>query len=150
MATHNFIDSSSQQMMNLTRLQTEVSNGTYKFTRPLTIVNFSTQDKYIVHASGLHCPKGEQKQNNGYCCPVLSDWIGSEMWATVFNETAAKVLGFSGNNLVALTSDEEQYAALSVLRGASVMATIKTRKRHVCQLYRVRAGSDRRFILFVG
>ena len=71
MATQQFVDSQpSQQMMNLTRLQTEVSNGTYKFTRPLTIVTCATQDKYIVYASCPHCLKGVQLENNGYYCPV--------------------------------------------------------------------------------
>ena len=45
MATQHFVDSK-----NLTRLQSEVSNRTYKFTRPLTIVNCATQDKCIVSA----------------------------------------------------------------------------------------------------
>ena len=145
MATQKFVDAQSadQQTMNLTRLQSEVSNGTYKFTRPLTIVTCATQDRYIVYASCAHCRKGVQRQNNCYCCPVhqyqrvpvyrfalrvlLSDWIGPEVWATVFNETTAKVLGFSANNYVAMTSDEERYAALSVLQGARVTATIKKR-----------------------
>ena len=140
MATQTFVDtqSSSQQMMNLTRLQFEVSNGTYKFTRPLTIVTCATKDKYIVYASCAHCLKGVQRQNNRFALRVLlSDWIGSEVWATVFNETAAKVLGFSANNYVAMTSDEVRYAALSVLQGASVMATIKKRVKDMYAYYTV-------------
>ena len=134
MATQQFVDSQpSQQMRNLTSLQTEVSNGTYKFTRPLTIVTCSTQDKYIVYASCAHCLKGVQRQNNGYYFPVhqwqrvpvymfalrvlLQHWIGTKTWVTVFNETAAKAQGFTANSYVAITSDEERYASLSLLRG---------------------------------
>ena len=46
---------------------------------------------------------------------------------TVFDETAAKVLGFSANSSVAMTSDEERYTSMSLLRGARVMVTIKKR-----------------------
>ena len=49
------------------------------------------------------------------------------MWATVFNETAEKVLGFTANNYVAMTSDEERYSSLSLLRKARVIVTIKKR-----------------------
>ena len=139
MATQKFVDS-QQQQMNLTRLQTEVSNGTYKFTRPLTIVNCATQYKYIVYASCAHCLKGVQQQNNGYYCAVhqwqrvpvyrftlrvlLQDWIGREIWVTLFNAMAAKALGFTANSYVAMTSDDDRYASLSLMRGARVMATI--------------------------
>ena len=72
-ATKKFVDaqSSQQQIMNLTRLQIEVSNGTYKFTRPLTIVICATQDKYIVYASCAHYLKGVcvYHETNGYYCP---------------------------------------------------------------------------------
>ena len=143
MATQNFVDAQSaeQQQMNLTQLQTEVSNGTYKFTRPLTIVNCATQDKYIVYASCAHCLKGFQRQNNGYYCSVhqwqrvpvyrlalrvfLQDWIGTEIWVTLFNEMTAKALGFTANSYVSMTSDEERYASLSLVRGARVISTIK-------------------------
>ena len=115
MATQKFVDSQSSQhqQMNLKRLHTEVSNGTYTFTRQLTIVNCATQDKYIVYASCEHCLKGVQQQNNGYYCPVhkwqrvpvyrfalrvlLQDWIGTEIWVTLFNEIAAKALSFTAN-----------------------------------------------------
>ena len=141
MATQNFVDAQSAQQMNLTRLQTEVSNVTYKFIKPLKIVNCTTQDTYIVYVSCPHRLKGVQRQNNGYFCPVhqyqrvpvyrfalrvlLANWIGTEMWATVFNETAEKVLGFTANNYVAMTSDEERYSSLSLLRRARVIVTIK-------------------------
>ena len=129
--------------MNLLRLQTEVSAGTYTFTRPLTTVTCATQDKYIVYASCPHCPKGVQRHNKGYYCPVhqcqrgpvyrfalrvlLQDWIGSETWITLFDEMAAKALGFTAASYVAMTSDADRSASLSVLRGARVMATIKKR-----------------------
>ena len=132
-----------QTMMNLTRLQSEVSAGTYKFTRPLTIVACATQEKYVVYIACSQCPKGVQRHNQGYYCPVhkwqrsptyrynlrvlLRDWIGAETWVSVFNEVAEKVLGFSANAYVAMTSDEERSAALSVLRGVRVRATIKKR-----------------------
>ena len=143
MATQHFVDSQTMQTMNQTRLQTEVSNGTYKFTRPLTIVNCATQEKYIVYASCPHCLKGVLVQNNGYYCPVhhwqsvpvyrfalrilLVDGIETELWSTVFDETAAKALGFSANSYVAMTSDEERYASLSLWRGTRVIVTIKKR-----------------------
>ena len=143
MATQKFVDADDQQQMNLTRLQTEVSSGTYTFTRPLTIVTCATQDKYILYASCAHCLKGVQRQNKGYYCPVhqwqrgpvyrfalrvlLQDWIGTEIWVTLFNEMAAKALGFTANSYVAMTSDEDRLTSLSVLRGAHVMATIKKR-----------------------
>ena len=130
-------------MMKLSRLQSEVSNGTYKLTRPLTILNCATQDRYIVYASCPHCLKGVPLENNGYFCPVhqwqrvplyrfalrilLADWVGSECWSTVYDDTAAKVLGFNANSYVAIKSDEERYASLSLLRGARVMVTIKKR-----------------------
>ena len=168
MATQKFVDaqSSQQQIMNLTRLQTEVSNRTYKFTRPLTIVKCATQEKYIVYASCAYCLKRVQQQNNGYFCTVhqwkrvpvyrfalrvlLKDWIGTELWVTLFNEMAAKALVFTANSYVAMTSDEDRYASLSLLRGARVMATIKKHINNDCQLHRVRAGSARRSIHFVG
>ena len=145
MASQKFVDeqSAEQQMMNLTRLQSEVSVGTYKFTRPLTIVICATQDKYILYASCPHCLKGVQWQKQCYYCPVhqwqrgpvyrynlrvlLQDWIGTEIWVSLFNEVAAKVLGFTANSYVAMTSDEDRLVALSVLRGARVMSTIKKR-----------------------
>ena len=40
---------------------------------------------------------------------------------------AAKALGFTANSYVAMTSDEDLYASLSLLKGARVMATIKIR-----------------------
>ena len=43
---------------------------------------------------------------------------GGEGWATVFNETAEEVLGFSADTYVSMTSMEERYASLSPLRGA--------------------------------
>ena len=48
MATQQFAEE-EQRMMNLTRLQSEVSAGTYKFARPLTIVACATQEKYVVY-----------------------------------------------------------------------------------------------------
>ena len=122
-------------MMNLTRLQSEISTGTYKFARPLTIVACATQEKYVVYIACSQCPKGVQRHNQGYYCPVhkwqrsptyrynlrvlLQDWIGSEIWVSLFNEAA--------NAYVAMTSDEDRSAALSVLRGVRVRATIKKR-----------------------
>ena len=140
MATQKFVDAHDHQQMNLTRLQNEISSGTYKFTRPLTIVTCATRDKYIVYASCPHCLKGVQRQNNGYyfsthqcqripmyrfALRVLQDWIGTETWITLFDEIAAKVLGFTVSSYVAMTSDEERCASLSLLKGARVMATIK-------------------------
>ena len=142
MAAQQFADE-QQQMMNLIRLQSEVSAGTYKFARPLTIVTCATQQKYIGYISCLQCPKGAQRHNKGYYCPlhkwqratvymynmrvVLREWIGTEIWVSLFNEVAAKLLGFAANGYVAMTSDEDRSAALSVLKGARVMATIKKR-----------------------
>ena len=132
-----------QRMMNLTRLQTEVSAGTDIFTRPLTIVASATQEKYVVYVSCSQCPKGVQRNKQGYYCPLhkwqrsptyiynlrvlLQDWIGAETWVSVFDAVAVKVLGFSANAYVAMTSAEERSAALSVLMGVCVMATIKKR-----------------------
>ena len=142
MATQKFVDD-QQQQMNLTRLQSEVSAGTYTFTRPLTIVACATQQKYVVYISCSQCPKGVQRHKQGYYCPLhkfqrsptyrynlrvlLQDWIGAEIWVSLFSEVAAKLLGFTANAYVAMTSDEDRSAALSVLRGARVMATIKKR-----------------------
>ena len=141
-AAQQFV-SEEQMMMNLTRLQSEVSAGTYKFARPLTIVACATQEKYVVYIACSQCPKCVQRHKQGYYCPVhkwqrsptyrynlrvlLQDWMGAETWVSVLNEVAAKVLGFSANAYVAMTSDEERSAALSVLRGVRVRATIKKR-----------------------
>ena len=138
-AAQQFVEE-EKRMMNLTRLQSEVSTGTYKFTRPLTIVACATQEKYVVYISCSQCPKGVQRHKQGYYCPVhkwqrsptyrynlrvlLQDWIGAEIWVSLFNKVAAKVLGFAAN-AYAMTSDEDRSAALSVLRGVRVMATIK-------------------------
>ena len=135
-----------QQMMNLTRLQTEVSDGTYRFTKPLTIVATATQDKYVVYISCSQCFKGVQRRNQGYYCPqhqwqrspmyrynlrvLLQDWIGTESWVSVFDAVAVKLLGFTANAYVAMTSDEERSRALSVLRGVRVKATIKKRNNN--------------------
>ena len=99
--------------MTLTRLQNEVINGNYIFTRPLMIVQCAVQEKYIVYASCQHCNKRVIQEYNGYVCPIhrwqrvpvyrfalrilLADWIGSECWVTLFNEKAVQVLGFTGN-----------------------------------------------------
>ena len=58
---------------------------------------------------------------------LLQDWIGKEIWVSLVNEVAAKLLSFAANSYVAMMSDEDRSAALSVLRGARVMATIKKR-----------------------
>ncbi|KAI0212386.1 hypothetical protein LSAT2_002691, partial [Lamellibrachia satsuma] len=55
------------------------------------------------------------------------DGIGSEVWATLFNDKAVQVLGFTGNAYMSMTSDTERYEALDMLRGARVMATIRKR-----------------------
>ena len=84
---------------------------------------------------------GLQQHNKGYSFPVhkwqrgpvyryilrvlLHDWIGTEIWVSLFNEVTAKLLGFAANSYIAMTSDEDRSDALSVLRGARVMATIK-------------------------
>ena len=125
------------------RLENEVSNGNYRFTRPLTIVQCAVQEKYIVYPSCQHCNKRVSSENNGYVCPIrrwqrvplykfalrvlLADWIGSECWVTLFNEKAVQVLGFTGNVYMSMTSDTERYAALDMLRGARVMVTIRKR-----------------------
>ena len=56
---------------------------------------------------------------------LLRDWIGTEIWVSLFNEVAAKLLGFAANSYVAMASDEDRSAALSVVRRVRVMATIK-------------------------
>ena len=124
-------------------LENEVSNGNYRFTRPLNIVQCDVQEKYIVYPSCQHCNKRVIPENNGYVCPIhrwqrgpvykfalpilLHDWIGSECWATLFNEKAVQVLGFTGNAYMNLTSDTERYAALDIVRGSRVMVTIRKR-----------------------
>ena len=47
--------------------------------------------------------------------------LGSEVWATLFNDKAVQVLGFTGNAYMSMKSDAERYAALDMLRGARVM-----------------------------
>ena len=139
MATQRTVD--AQSPINLSQLQSEASNGTYTFTRPLTILNCAVQDKYVVYASCPHCLNGMHPENNDCFCPIhqwqpvpvyrfalrilLSDWLGGECWATVFNETAAEVLEFSADTYVSMV--EERYASLSPLRAARVMVTIKKR-----------------------
>ena len=82
-------------------------------------------------------------ENKGYVCPIhrwqrgvvyqfamrilLQDAIGSEVWATLFNDKAVQVLGFTGNDYMNMKSDAERYAALDMLRGARVMTTIRKR-----------------------
>ena len=82
-------------------------------------------------------------EKNGHVCPIhrwqrgpvykfalrilLQDGIGSELWATLFNDKAVQVLGFTGNAYMSMTSYTERYAALDMLRGARVMATIRKR-----------------------
>ena len=58
---------------------------------------------------------------------VSSYRIGSVCWATLFNEKAVQVLGFTGNAYMSMTSDAERYAALEMLRGARVMVSIRKR-----------------------
>ena len=139
MASQQFADKD----MTVTRLENEVSNGNYRFTRPLTIVQCATQELYIVYPSCQQCNKRVIPENNGFVCPIhrwqrvpvykfalrilLQDAIGSECWATLFNEKAVHVLGFTGNAYMSMTSETERYAALSMLRGARVMVTIRKR-----------------------
>ncbi len=129
--------------MTITRLENQVSNGNYKFTRPLTIVQCAVQEKYIVYPSCRQCTKRVVPDGNGYACPIhrwqrvpsyrfclrilLQDAIGSEVWATLFNEKAVNVLGFTANAYMNMTSDTERYEALDMLRGARVMATVRKR-----------------------
>ena len=135
MAAQQFV----KNEMKHTRLQNEASGGNYRFTRPLTIVQCAVQEKYIVYASCQHCNKRVIPENNG--CPIhrwqrvpvyrfalrilLADWIGSECWITLFNEKAVQVLGFTGNAYMNMASGAERYAALEMLRGACVMATVR-------------------------
>ena len=139
MAAQQIVD----REMNVTRLEKEVSNGNYIFTRPLTIVQCAVQEKYIVYPSCQQCNKRVIPENNGYVCPIhrwqrgpvykfclrilLQDAIGSECWATLFTEKAVQVLGFTGNAYMSMKSDAERYAALDMLRGARVMVTIRKR-----------------------
>ena len=127
--------------MTVSRLEKEVSNGNYIFTRPLTIVQIAVQEKYIVYPSCQQCKKRVTPENKGYVCPIhrwqrgvvyqfamrilLQDAIGSEVWATLFNDKAVQVLGFTGNDYMNMKSDAERYAALDMLRGARVMTTIR-------------------------
>ena len=129
--------------MTVTRLEKEVSNGNYIFTRPLTIVQCAVQEKYNVYPSCQQCNKRVIPENNGYVCPIhrwqrglvykfalrilLQDAIRSEFWATLFNEKAVQVLVFTGNAYMSMKSDAERYAALDMLRGARVMVTIRKR-----------------------
>ena len=62
MATQRTVDARSP--INLSQVQSEASNGTYTFTRPLTILNCAVQDKYVVYASCPHCLKGMPPENN--------------------------------------------------------------------------------------
>ena len=140
MATQRTVD--AQSSINLSQLQPEASNGTYTFTRPLTILNCATQDKYVVYASCPHCfcPIHQWQPVPVYRFALrilLSDWLGGECWATVFNETAAEVLGFSADTYVSMTTMEERYASLSPLRGARVMVTIKKRVKDAYVNYTV-------------
>ena len=48
-----------------------------------------------------------------------------EMWACIFDQLAAKILGFDANTYTGMTSDADRYVSLSLLRGARVMDTIK-------------------------
>ena len=137
----------AQQLVDMnttvSRLEKEVSNGNYIFTRPLTIVQCAVQEKYIVYPSCQQCNKRVSPENNGYVCPIhrwqlgavykfalrilLQYAIGSEVWATLFNEKAVQVLGFTGNAYMSMKSDAERYAALDMLRGAQVIVTIRKR-----------------------
>ena len=58
---------------------------------------------------------------------LLRDWIGTEHWLTLFDEMATKAPGFTAASYVAMTSDADRSASLSVLRGARAMATITKR-----------------------
>ena len=129
--------------MTVSRLEKEVCNGNYIFTRPLTIVQIAVQERYIAYPSCQQCKKRVTPENNGYVCPIhrwqrgvlyqfamrilLQDAIGSEVWATLFNDKAVQVLGFTANDYMNMKSDAERYAALDMLRGARVMTTIRKR-----------------------
>ena len=118
MAAQQFVNNNNDDM-TLTRLQNEVNKGNCIFTRPLTIVQCAVQDKYFVYPSCQHCIKRVIPENNGYVCPIhgwqrgpvykfalrilLADWIGPECWATLFNEKAVQVLGFTGNAYMSMT-----------------------------------------------
>ena len=149
MAAQQIVD----KEMTVTRLENEVSKGNYRFTRPLTIVQCATQELYIVYPSCQHCNKRVSPENNGYVCPIhrwqrvpvykfalrilLQDAIGSDCWATLFNEKVVQVLGFTGNAYMSMTSETERYAALSMLREARVMVSIRKRVAGQCVNYTV-------------
>ena len=48
------------------------------------------------------------------------------MWTVLFDEFATKVLGFNANTYTGLTSDAVRYAALSTLRGPTVILIISS------------------------
>ena len=70
---------------------------------------------------------------------VLTDWEEAEVWSVMFDTVAMKVLGFHANTYSALTSDAERYNALSLLRGARVMVTIKKSTKDTYVNYTVSA-----------
>ena len=129
--------------MTVSRLEKEVNNGNYIFTRPLTIVQCAVQDKYIVYQSCQQCNKRVTPENNGFVCPIhrwqrgvvyqfairilLQDAIGSEVWSTLFDAKAVQILGYTANDYMNMKSDAERYAALDMLRGAQVMVTLRKR-----------------------
>ncbi len=132
-----------------------MSNGTYVFKRPLTILNCAAQDRYVVYASSQQRQKGVHPEGKGFRCPVhlwqrgvvymfalrllLSDWEGGECWGTVFDELATTFLGFTANQYMALPLETERYAALAPQREITVMATIKKRVKNEFVNYTVSA-----------
>ena len=125
--------------MTLTKLQHEVSAGRYAFEQPLVITACGVQDKYVFYTACSKCPKGLRN----HVCPVhgrqsncvyrfvmrllLIDSNGCECWCTCYDENAVKIIGFTANDYVTLTTDEERYESMSALRGSPVMVTIRKR-----------------------
>ena len=165
MATQRFLDSQTPQM-NLSGLHTVVSSGTDIFKRPVTIINCTTQDKYIIYASCQHCHKGVQSDGSGYYCPVhqwqcvpvyrftlcvlLSDWEGARVWAIIFDELATKVLGFNTNTHTGMASDADRFASLSLLRGSASCRLYRNASVARFELHHIRTESGRFVILLAG
>ena len=165
MATQRFVDALTTLQMNLSRLQTEVSNGTYVFKRPLTIINWIRINTLCTHS--VIVSKVYRSMGNGYYCLVhqwgcvplyrfalrvlVSDWEGGEIWAVIFNELAKKVLGFDANTYVGMKSMKTVMPHCPCSDGDPCHGHHQeTRKGHVCELHRVRAGRGRVVILFAG
>ncbi|RLJ22841.1 hypothetical protein DJ031_00165 [bacterium endosymbiont of Escarpia laminata] len=139
---------SNNEEMLLSELE-QVSDGTYAFTRPLTLVTCALSPEYVCYPACKICNRkvllettkgghhnvsicsvhGRQKGTAVYKYAtglLFADHKGNEVWATGFDQLVQEVVGgMTASDYMSLKSGDERYQSLNVLRGKQARVTIR-------------------------